>query len=296
MRKKIFVLIVLVVFLVVITGCQKKKQAENYSPPEAIRPTHASIFISKNDFYDLLAKRESSNSQVEGRVVSGIVPHHLLASNMIIDFFNVLAKQKPSLVILIGPNHYQKGNRISSSLYDWQTPAGVVQVNQDICQDLISQGIVAKDEPLLAEEHSVGALMPFIKYFIPEAKVVPIIIQHGATLQEVDELLDAIAPYLDEDAVLLASVDFSHYLTRSEAQLKDQITLQAMEKFDYTALFKMGDDHLDSPASLACSFRWAERRGIKKFHLLDNTNSGIIMRNEVMETTSYFTLVFTEQE
>lgn len=293
-RFNIAVVAILIAFIMVISGCQKENQAENASPPEAIRPAHANTFISKKDFYDLLAGSEDREIQVEGRVVSGVLPHHLLAGNMITEFFKVVAEQKPKLVILVGPNHYRKGSKISSGLYDWQTPAGVVQVDQEICRELISQGIVAQNEPLMANEHSVGGLMPFIKHFLPEAKVVPIILQHGVSLKEVDELLTALESYLNEDAVLLASVDFSHYLTRSEAQLKDQLTLQAMKKFDYSTLFQMGDDYLDSPASLASAFRLAEKRGIKDFQVLDNTNSGIIRKNDVMETTSYFTLVFTE--
>ena len=93
----------------------------------------------------------------------------------------------------------------------------------------------------------------------------------------------------------MASVDFSHYLTGREAKNKDAQTLMHMRNFDYPTLFRLGDDHPDSPASLAMAFRHAENRGIKEFRVLDHTNSGFIMNNDLMETTSYFTLVFTEE-
>lgn len=292
MRK---ILIYLLISMVILTGCNKAKQAESYSPPEVIRPAHASTFITKQDFYALLANRSSQVPQVKGRIVSGVLPHHLMAGRMIVDLMEALAKQQPSLVILIGPNHNNKGGKIISGLKDWQTPAGLVSVDQEIVTSLVAQGVVVQDEAVMAPEHSVGGLMPFIGHFLPDAKVVPIILHHDVSLQEIDQLLTALEPYLNKDTVLLASVDFSHYLTRSAAQLKDKETLQAMHKFDYSVLFQMDNDNLDSPASLSAAFRLAEQKGIKEFQVLDNTNSGILMKNEIMETTSYFTLVFTEE-
>jgi len=292
MRK---ILIYLLLSMVIMTGCDNVKQAESISPPEVIRPAHASNFISKQDFYGLLTNRSAQVPQVKGRVISGVLPHHLVAGRMLVDFMEVLAKQQPGLVILIGPNHNNKGGKIVSGLNDWQTPTGIVSVDQEIINSLVSKGAVVRDEAVMAPEHSVGGLMSFIGHFLPEAKVVPIILHHDVSLAEIDHLLKALEPYLNKDTVLLASVDFSHYLTRQAAQLKDKETLQAMENFNYPALFQMGNDNLDSPASLSAAFRLVEQRGIKQFQVLDNTNSGILMKNEVMETTSYFTLVFTEE-
>lgn len=286
----------IVIGIVLFSGCaDKAKQAENPSPPESVRPAHASTFISKQDFLVLLSGGSGQAPEIKGKIVSGVLPHHLLAGRMIVTFMEVLAGQEPSLVILVGPNHNNKGGKIASGYMDWQTPAGLVRVNREIVGRLSSQGIAVTDDDLLAPEHSVGGLMPFIAHFLPEAEVVPIILHHGVTLAEVDQLLLALEPFLQEDAVLLASVDFSHYLTRQEAQMKDRETLAAMERFDYPALFNMSNDNLDSPASLAAAFRLAEERGVKAFQVLDNTNSGILLKNDVIETTSYFTMVFTEE-
>ncbi len=295
----IFVLISML-FMLCHAGCQKENQAEDHPLPEAAKPTQASIFVAEQEFYALIADRQAvnqnNNNHVTGRIVSGVLPHHLVAGRLIADFMEVVAGQEPELVVLIGPNHNLRGGKLISGLYAWQTPAGLVEVAEDIVRDLFAREIVVRDEETIGQEHSVGTLMPFIRHYLPQAKVVPVIVQGNVSLTEIEKLLEALEPYLDEygeKAVLLASVDFSHYLTRTEAQLKDQETLAVMRRFDYLTLFRMGDDHLDSPASLAAAFRWAEKNGIKEFRLLANTNSGIIMKNDVMETTSYFTLFFT---
>ena len=137
-------------------------------------------------------------------------------------------------------------------------------------------------------------MVPLIKHFLPKARIVPVVLHHDVSLQEIDALLDGLEPYLNERAVLISSVDFSHYLTRSEAQVKDRETLSFMRSLDYPALFHLGNDYLDSPASLAAAFLLAQRSGLKDFYVLENTNSGIILQNDFIETTSYFTLVFAE--
>jgi AmmeMemoRadiSam system protein B len=159
----------------------------------------------------------------------------------------------------------------------------------------VNSGLAAVNEEVMANEHSIGAVVPFIGHFLPETNIVPLIFHHDVSLDEVDKILAMLNTYLDEKVVFIGSVDFSHYLSRQEAQKKDEYTLQVMRDFDYGNLYSMSSDYLDSPASLALVFRNAERRGIREFDVLDNTNSGIILKNDMIETTSYFTLIFRKR-
>lgn len=229
------------------------------------------------------------------RIVAGVLPHHLVAGTMIMELLEHVAAQEPEVLVLIGPNHYNQGGRIITGLADWQTPLGLVKTEKSLVCSLLEQREVVRDEKILGKEHSVGNLMPLIKHFLPATPVVPVILHYGVSLTEVDQLLDRLQAALqDKRAVLLASVDFSHYLTREEAQEKDRFTLQVMRDFDYATLFRLDNAYLDSPASLAGALRWAERAGIKNFHILGNTNSGVLFRDDKMATTSYFNLLFFE--
>src|SRR3989339_1720794 len=45
------------------------------------------------------------------KIVAGIVPHHFLASDMTVGFFERISRSvKPKTIILIGPNHFKQGN------------------------------------------------------------------------------------------------------------------------------------------------------------------------------------------
>lgn len=256
-----------------------------------VTPSHPS-FVTKQELNIILASESNNPTPIQGRIISAVIPHHLLAGRIITNVMKLLAIQKPNLVIVVGPNHPNSGNRIITGYDHWQTPEGIMNTDVSVVQFLLEKHLAVADEKVLSKEHSVGALVPLLHHYLPEAKVVPIILHHDVSLQEVDVLVNALGPFLDENTVLISSVDFSHYLTRSEAQAKDRETIAHMRNFNYVTLFRLGNDYLDSPASLSAAFLLAEKHGLKEFNLLDNTNSGIILQNDFTETTSYFTLVF----
>jgi len=291
-----FMLFISLIFcLTIMPGCSSRDIEKNQKPAEikVKAPSHPS-FVTRQEFNAILAKSQTKTLLANGRIISMVMPHHLVAGHLIVDALETLVPQSPSLVILIGPNHTNKGGKSITGYAGWQTPEGIVPAQQNVVKYLLDQGQAVRDEEVLSNEHSVGALVPFIKHFLPKASVVPIILHHDVSLQEIDTLLQALKPFLDKNAVLISSVDFSHYLTRSEAQAKDQQTIRYMENFDYATLFGLGNDYLDSPASLAAAFRLAEKQGINKFTVLDNTNAGMILQNDFIETTSYFTLMFNQ--
>lgn len=275
--------------LILLAGCVKNTtefNRENYKPARE-------SFVTQKEFYKIVSV-QSQKPDFKGTVLGGTVPHHLLAGRLIKDFMEALAEQEPELIILVGPNHYNLGGKIITGLYDWQTPDGLVRTEEQVVKVLLEEKIAVRDEKVLAKEHSIGNLIPFIKHFSPDTRVVPLILHHDVSLAEVEKMLDLLEPFLDgKKGILLASVDFSHYLNRTQAQEKDRFTLEVMRNFDYSTLFHLGNDHLDSPASLATVFRYAERKGLREFQVLENTNSGIILKNDLQETTSYFTLAFT---
>ena len=185
-------------------------------------------------------------------MIGGITPHHLAVGFILADFYYRLSWQKPTIIILLGPNHYERGNfKALTSLYGWQTPFGTVEPEEAIINTLVKQDLIRVDENTLPKDHALAGSMPFIKYYIPDAKVVPILISGRMTEKESVFLANRLKEFIKGNVVIVAPVDFSHYLTNKEAQEKDKITLRVMKNFDYRQLFAMNNDYLDSPASVA---------------------------------------------
>ncbi len=292
----------LICTLFLVTGCSHsipagEKSTDYEQSKERVEgsSTHPS-FVTRQELNAILAEKGEKTAFVNGRVVSAVVPHHLVAGRLIAEVLALLSSQAPTRIIIVGPNHPNAGAKIITGYFGWQTPEGTLETDKKVVTQLLDSGLAVKDEEALSKEHSIGALVPLIRHFLPEVRIVPVVLHHDVSLKDVDQLLLGLEPFLDQNTVLISSVDFSHYLTRSEAQAKDRETMRYMKNHDYSTLFCLGNDYLDSPASLAAAFRLAEKRGIDEFSLLGNTNSGIIMQNDFIQTTSYFTLVFTNEK
>ncbi|MFZ5754617.1 MAG: AmmeMemoRadiSam system protein B, partial [Bacillota bacterium] len=246
--KRPLIILLIILLLFALSGCQKNDKIAGKR--EEVSLAHPGSFVPQKELYRYVG-REKKENPVQGKVKGGIVPHHLLAGALIADFISLLAEQKPEVIIIVGPNHKNAGAKIISGLYNWETSEGLVKTERSIVNQLHQKGLVVLDDKVLSQEHSIGTILPFIKHYLPETKIVPIIFHHDVSLKEIDPLVQELAPLLKENAVILGSVDFSHYLTRREAEAKDVFTLKVMQDFNYTTLFRLGNDHLDSPPSLA---------------------------------------------
>lgn len=255
---------------------------------------HKLKFYEEKLFLEGVAFSKEKNIPLENYIYGGVIPHHLLPGFILADFFTSLSRQKVRTIILIGPNHPDLGSsRILTSLQGWETPFGVVKPNREIISRLIESKVIQVEETVLENEHSVAGMMPFISYYLPQTTVVPIILKSSTNFEEVKTLAGQLRNYLEKgEAVLIAPVDFSHYLTSREADEKDEGTLSLIEGFDLTKLLTLGSDYLDSPASIATIMLSLRGLGKNKMGVIYHTNSGRIQKDASEKTTSYFSMVF----
>lgn len=271
----------------------------------APEPAHPNVFFNPVLFYSGLeaARRPTAvpgvsgaGLAVSGSVAGGLVPHHDLAGELLSGFFLRLEESPPDVIFLVGPNHDAAGAPVITGRRAWQTDFGRVEVDREAVDALVAAGLAAVDEDVLAREHAMGTLMPYIKFHAPEARVVPLILHRGLTLAELRRLASALAAQLGPGRILVASVDFSHYLARAEAEARDRETLATIRAGDLDRLLRMGPEHLDSPGSVAVLLMAMAATGVDGPVVLGHTNSGEILRDHLIETTSYFTFLFTNKE
>lgn len=272
-------------------------------PPPAHRehllaPPYPDSFFDPLAFHAGLRRALAERAEAAGEpepLLGGVVPHHLLPGYLLSDFFLDLAAAPPRTVILVGPNHENRGARVATSRRGWATPFGTVAVDQEWIDWLAAEGLAVVDDAALLGEHSVGGLMPYLAFHLPGTRVVPIILHHGVSVAEARQLALALAPRLGPDVVLVASVDFSHYLTRAQAEARDQETLAVLGRRDWPVLFAMGNDHLDSPASVGLAFMALAAAGAGEPVLAAHTNSGALVGDDEVETTSYLVFKFNQK-
>lgn len=255
-------------------------------------PVHPVIFFDERSFSTSVNKAKN-NQPLSYHAVGGIVPHDLFASFVISDFFSRIKAQKPITIILLGPNHHERGNfKVLTSLYDWETPFGLLHPDTVVIDDLINNNLVLTDEKTLPDDQAISAILPFIKFYLPESKIVPLLLS-GTMTQNVSEILaNKLSSLVTKDVIIVASVDFSHYLNSNQAKTKDKETLKVMNEFDFRKLFLFGNDYLDSPPSIAVLLMVMQKMGTTKSDLLFHSNSGELQFDNIIQTTSYFEMVY----
>ncbi len=254
-------------------------------PQLAAQPTHPSLFFDERAFSAALAQVEASAPEPMPGARAVIIPHHWLAGHLILGGIRDLAASGDyHRIILIGPNHTNAGNApIITSDRPWQTPFGRVQPDRKALRALH----VPQSEPyVLTYEHSVAGIIPAVARYLPKAQVVPLILWNDLPPAEVRQLAEELASLMDDHTAIVAAVDFSHYLPTQEARRRDRETLTALEGMDSERVLSYGDEHLDSPATIAAVTDVMRLVGATDFKLRQNGDSSEL-GGSAMEVTSY---------
>jgi AmmeMemoRadiSam system protein B len=243
-------------------------------------------------------ERQKIRKDIVSEMYGGIVPHHILVSDIIDDFFYQISLRKnPKKFIIVGPNHSDVGqSKAVSGHVSWITPVGMVTQDFSILDTLEQEGFISYDDKNFSQEHSVAVLTPFIRYYFPEAQIVPIILTSKNTLEESLRLADRLSDFVDDDTMIIGSIDFSHYLPLNVANRNDRITRRAIKEHNYELIASMNSDFIDSSPSAIVLLRVMKNTNTPHLEVIEHTNSAQFLNKELLETTSYFSLFFTSQK
>lgn len=283
MNKKAYLLLLLLLALGLVFSLA-------FYPKEEEEETE--LLHSNKFFEQKLFRGKKEVRYFSQKTYGGVVPHHLLAFDFIEEIFQRIDPKETRTIILIGPNHFNKGKRVLSSPLSWSTNFGPVVADRQKIFDLEKKGLLELDSEVLEDEHSIGNIMPFIKYYLPEAKVLPLVLKGDLKYEEIKNLARSLSAYVrSEEALIISSVDFSHYLKQAEAEEKDRQMRDFLEQKDFARIYQLSNAYLDSPPSLLSLLLLMDELGLD-LEILGNTNSGELLGNPLIETTSYFSLIF----
>jgi AmmeMemoRadiSam system protein B len=224
-----------------------------------------------------------------------IVPHHWLAGSLIIRGLRDAAAAGPfARVILIGPDHVDAGAQmVSTSGLPWDTEFGRAEPDRATIRRLVGAGVAGVQPGVLTGDHSIAGLVPAVRAFFPMTPLVPLAIRSRMTEDDVARLVEALHPLLGTSLVI-ASIDFSHYLSATEAGRRDRETISAIRRFDTPRVLEFGNDNLDSPGSLAIVLELMRSIGAARVRLIENTDSSAF-GGSTHDVTSYLLATFTSK-
>lgn len=124
--------------------------------------------------------------------------------------------------VILGTNHSGLGTGFDSSNEPWLTPLGEMHIDTKLRDKIAEHCDLRVEESAHELEHSIEVQLPFLQYKGVE-KIVPISVAQlsPTSLRELGDALERAKPPL-----ILASSDFSHYITQKMAE---KIDLAAIE-------------------------------------------------------------------
>ena len=136
----------------------------------------------------------------------------------------------PKTYVILGTNHHSP-TKFSTYLFaDWETPLGIVKVNQELGKDLIDAFPQLMNEHTAHEsEHSVEAQLPWLQFAsrdkLTELSFIPIAI-NITTIKDIQALAEALHEFTKKHHVSIIA----------SANIDDTATIQYIDSEDTQAL------------------------------------------------------------
>lgn len=186
--------------------------------------------------------------------------------------------------IILGPNHTGMGSEFSvMASGSWRTPLGEVPIDTVLARALEEHGLVEEDELAHAREHSIEVQLPLLQHlFGPDISFLPLAVMGSGysrdSLERCRKLGSCLAGIARRhDARIIASSDFSHFISWEAAQEKDRKAIKKIEELDLEGFFRTLQETRASVcgyAPIAVLMAAARKLGWKSIETLGYTSSG----------------------
>ena len=239
--------VILCALIVFIIGC--------ICTPTVI--TEPKLTIETENFisYDLLNSKLCPKIPTDQQYVGAIVPHHDLSLSMASEIVSTFSPTDVKTVFILGPDHSNSLPNISTTKADFSTYFGNVNPNITAIDDILSTTTAFINDGVFENEHSIGIIIPLIEYYLPDAMIVPITISKNTSTKEMDALINAIAPYLKNDSILIGSIDFSHGLNSKQSEQKTVEMVSLINQNSHNIIKDLDSRYTDSPQILSAIMR-----------------------------------------
>ena len=185
----------------------------------------------KEELTNLIRCFEIKQPPYSSRAV--IIPHagYIYSGKLAANGIQHLKKDAKN-VFIFAPAHYERIFGCTVCDYDtFETPLGDIKVNKKLIRQAAEFCDCNKSNFAFEKEHSIEVQLPLIKYFMPEAEVVPVL--YGCeNFKNLCETLEYF--WADENNVFVISSDLSHFYPEKEAVKIDNYTARMIEENNFS--------------------------------------------------------------
>ena len=144
--------------------------------------------------------------------------------------------------VIMGPNHTGGGKPLSIMTEGvWKTPLGEVEIDSALGKQILATSSYLQEDHVAHQfEHSIEVQLPFLQYFKPDIKIVPIVLAYasGSIYKEIGKEIAKAINELGKEVVIMASSDMTHYEPQESARKKDTQAIEAILNLNEDELLK----------------------------------------------------------
>lgn len=169
-----------------------------------------------------------------------IIPHFMLDTTKVDEFYSLThdkrySQENPDAIVLISPNHFfwQKWN-IATSCSDWVIRYNLERINSNQFKNLPCESDVFKSvwDSITISEHGLWEHFRWINTYFSWTKIYPVVASPKA-LDYTDSVISEIQK-MKWNILVIASVDFTHYLPEDITYEHDQHSIQVLQSWTWT--------------------------------------------------------------
>jgi len=248
----------------------------------------------KRDLSLLLSTAKFSKSFE--KIIGLISPHagYIYSGKTAAYAYNLLKGKSYKTVIVISPSHAEYFSGISiykGSAYE--TPLGIVEVDEAKANKLIEGSqIIFRGIEGHRKEHALEVQIPFLQSVLKGFKLVPVVMGDQGKLY-VDELANQISKVMDDETLIVASSDMSHFYSAYEADQRDSIVEKRINQFDFESLQKDLDTHICEACGggpIVAMMKAASLQNYRKAEVINRSDSGDVTGDK-SEVVGYLSAV-----
>lgn len=218
-----------------------------------------------------------------GKILGLIAPHagYVYSGRVAASAYAFLLEKDFKTVIIIGPSHRYPFQ--GCSIYPqggYRTPLGVAQIDEALAASLSRASGFGYIPQAHKQEHSVEVQIPFIQKTLPQAKIVPVVMGFP-TQRTITALASALAKVTqDENVLIVASTDLSHFLSKKKASRIDSETIALIQSFKTQTLIRKlgrGENIMCGGGPVASLLLYAKKKenpGIRILRYADSSDAG----------------------
>ncbi len=266
-----------------------------------IRPPHVAGYFYPADPLKLQndIQRMLSDAKVDksfGKIIGIVSPHagYMYSGRTAAYAYNVLKGKNYKTAIVISPSHAEYFPGIS--VYDgdgYETPLGVVEIDEEKADKLVEGSkLIFRGVQGHRREHALEVQIPFLQSVLDNFKIVPVVMGDQSKVF-VDELARQLSEVLDDETILVASSDLSHFYNAQQADMLDSIVERRINEFDYEQLQKDLETHKCEACGggpIVAMMKAAAQKNFNKAKVLKRTDSGDVTGDK-SEVVGYLSAV-----